>query len=161
GLSGAHFRTSRGGRAHIGRANAHRVKSARVGMSRNKIAHVSDTHTRALGAAGGGAGGTEDGAVGPDQFFGPTFSAISWPSRSGLTDITSRSGDTEIYLSGMPYSGPVPTMPTAQPIMTFTVDTHTVARHEGTLCVMAPQKLQARSQTELIWHRPAAVSHRA
>ena len=52
GLSGAHFRTSRVGRAHIGRANAHRVKSARVGMSRNKIAHVSGTHARALGAAG-------------------------------------------------------------------------------------------------------------
>src|SRR5262249_48521983 len=52
GLSGAHFRTSRVGRAHIGRANAHRVKSARGGMSRNKIAHVSGTHARALGAAG-------------------------------------------------------------------------------------------------------------
>src|SRR5262249_53879174 len=55
----------------------------------------------------GAAAGTEDGAGGPDQYFGLTSSAISWPSRSGLTATTPRSGATAIHSSGMPFSGPV------------------------------------------------------
>src|SRR5262245_64960913 len=79
---------------------------------------------RPLGATGeipiGGAAGTEGGAVGPDQFFGPTSSAISWPSRSGLMAITHRSGATAMSSFGMPYSGQVLTTPMVQATMMFT-----------------------------------------
>src|SRR4249920_3270413 len=109
----------------------------------------------------GGTGGMEDGAVGPDRCSGPTSSATSWPSRSGLSAITPRSGATEIYSSGMQYSGPVPITPTAQPITMFTADTHTVTGQERALRAMASRKRQARRQTELIWRRPAAASHLA
>ena len=107
----------------------------------------------------GGAAGTEGGAVGPDQFFGPTFSAISWPSRSGLMAITHRSGATAMYSFGMPYSGLVPTTPMVQAIiMMFTVDTDTAVQHERALCAGAAQKLQDRRKAELVWRRPAAAS---
>ena len=86
----------------------------------------------------GEAGGAEDGAVGPDRYSGLTFSVTSWPSHSGLTAITPRSGATEMYSSGMPYSGPVPTMPTAQPITMFTVGT---LRDERALRVIRPAHL--------------------
>lgn len=45
---GAHVR----GAAHIGRANVRGAKSAGVGTSRGKIAHMSGRNARALGAAG-------------------------------------------------------------------------------------------------------------
>jgi LTXXQ motif family protein len=56
-VRGAHSRVGRAhiGRvkaAHIGRANVRGVKSARVGTSRSKIAHMSGKNARALGAAG-------------------------------------------------------------------------------------------------------------
>ena len=76
----------------------------------------------------------EGGALGRDRCSGPTSSATSCPSRSGLTAITPRSGATEIHSSGIPYSGPVPITPGAQPTTMFTADTHTgprtrLARH--------------------------------
>src|SRR4029453_17837940 len=117
---------------------------------------------RPLGANGeiliGGEAGTEGGAVGPDQFFGPTFSAISWPSRSGLMAITHRSGATAMCSFGMPYSGPVPTTPMVQAIMMFTADTATAVQHERALCAGAAQKPRDRRKAELIWRRLAAAS---
>ena len=93
GGGGKHFGGHvRGRNAHIGggriahtRAHIHGGKSARV-------SHTKIGHAHALGAAGalgdgplgtngvtldGGAGGAEDGAVGPDQYSGPTFSVMS------------------------------------------------------------------------------------
>src|SRR5215475_4037235 len=100
----------------------------------------------AVGANGviliGAAAGTEDGAGGPDQYFGPTSSAISWPSRSGLTATTPRSGASAIHSSGMLFSGPVPITPMDQPITMFTADTLT---DEPALCA---GELPARRQAE-------------
>src|SRR5262245_25578195 len=125
------------------------------------VAHCAPLLQWAVGADGailiGAAAGTEDGAGGPDQYFGPTSSAISWPSHSGLTATTPRSGATAMHSSGMPFSGPVPITRMDQPITMFTADTLMVVRHEPALCAGAAKKLP----TELIWHRAAAASRQA
>src|SRR5262245_15626904 len=120
---------------------------------------------RPLGATGeipiGGAAGTEGGAVGPDQFFGLTSSAISWPSRSGLMAITHRSGATAMSSFGMPYSGPVPTTPMVQATMMFTAGMDTAVQHERALRAGAARKPRARCQPELSLRRLAAASRQA
>src|SRR5262245_45181062 len=114
---------------------------------------------RAPGANGviliGAVAGTEDGAGGQDQYFGPTSSVISWPSRFGLTATTPRSGATAIHSSGMPFSGPVPITRMDQPITMFTADMLT---DEPALCAGEGRKLPSRCQTHLSWGRAAAAS---
>src|SRR3974390_3118933 len=111
-----------------------------------------------------GAGGTPDGVAGLDRSSGPSSSSISWPSRFGLTPISTPSGLTAIRLSGTPYSGPDPITPTAQPmcmvqtIMILMANTLMLARCERALRVMSSPKSQARSQTKPIWPRVAAAS---
>src|SRR5215831_6400625 len=106
------------------------------------LAHWGPLGDGPLGTNGviltGGAGGAEDGTVGPDQYFGLSFSVTSLPSPSGLTAITPRSGATETCSSGMPCSGPVPTTRTAQPITMFTVG---MFRHERALRVKGLRNL--------------------
>src|SRR5215203_390485 len=86
----------------------------------------------------GVADGAEDGAVGPDQYSGPTFSVTSWRSHSGLMAITLHSGPTEMCSSGMPCSGPVRITRTARSIMMFTVGT---LRHGRALRVIGLRQL--------------------
>src|SRR3974390_3581040 len=114
-----------------------------------------------------GAGGTPDGVAGLDRSSGPTSSAISWPSRFGLTPISTPSGLTAICLSGTPYSGPVPITSTAQgmrmvqTIMIFTADTPTLARCERAPRVLSSPKSQAPTKHKPIWPRVAADSRPA
>ncbi len=114
-----------------------------------------------------GAAGTAGGAAGLDQCSGRTSSAISSPSRSGLTPTSTRSGVTGIYLYGTPYSGPARTTPTVQPmpmvqtIMTSTVYTHMRARREGAQRVVPAPKSRAQFRTKPIWPRAAAALRRA
>src|SRR5512139_1901394 len=116
----------------------------------------------------GGPVGTAVGVVGADGAdgpTGPTSTATFWPSRSGLTAITIRSGLMEIFSSGMPCSGPVLITPMAQGTLTYMETMHMAALHER--APLEPANLTAKSQARqphppaVIWRRPAAGWRRA
>src|SRR5262245_42020197 len=110
-------------------------------------------------AGADGAAGMVAGVAGSDRFSGLTSSAISWPSRSGLTPISIPSGHMGIGLCGTPCSGLVPItvrpMDTVRAMMSM-ADTHTVVTRVVPRVVPAPTSL-AQSQTKLTLPRVAVA----
>src|SRR5262245_14799328 len=106
-----------------------------------------------------GAAGMVAGVAGSDRFSGLTSSAISWPSRSGLTPISIPSGHMGIGLCWTPCSGLVPItvrpMDTVRAMMSM-ADTHTVVTRVVPRVVPAPTSL-AQSQTKLTLPRVAVA----
>src|SRR5262245_43360784 len=113
------------------------------------------------GAAGtaDGAAGMAAGVAGSDRFSGRTSSAISWPSRSGLTPISTPSGHTGIGLCGTPCAGVVPitfrAMGTVRAMMSM-ADTHTAVTRVVPRVAPRPTSL-AQSQTRLTLPRVAVA----
>src|SRR5262249_49427861 len=113
------------------------------------------------GAAGtaDGAAGMAAGGAGSDRVSGRTSSAISWPSRSGLTPISTPSGPMGVGLFWAPGSGlvaiTVRPMGTVRAMMSM-ADTHTAVTRVVPRVAPRPTSL-AQSQTRLTLPRVAVA----